>query len=226
MKKISTLWLGIATLLACACSENGNEFHQTYFYPQTPSGLLLYADQETDSVALISYDSWTASPSAEWFAITPTSLTVPPGYSSRQRIDITTTPNTTGQLRRGVIQVDSYAKLGMAVSQTSWLNITSPSARYDNGTDGESPVSASFAMTVKADTTAASVSFQVFKDGATLSSSDAWITVPGDIYTAGSHKVTLTVEPNRTTEKRRATLTLTSNGVSTPVEVTQNGRSK
>ena len=60
MKKLfQPLALGIILLLA-ACAESGYETHQTYFFPQYPGGMNFYADQESDTVHLISLDSWTA----------------------------------------------------------------------------------------------------------------------------------------------------------------------
>lgn len=231
MKKLSAFLLPVAALCLMACSESEYEVHQTYFYPQNVSGMLFYADQESDTIRLVSYDSWTAKTSVDWLAVSPTQLTIPSGTGAVKRLDITATPNTTGKNREGQIQVDSYFTIGMYVRQASWLNIHYPSGnpvsstQPDDRTTGvhHEDVQMDFSMKLKADTTSAEIDFTVYKDGALLRSSEPWLTTPELMLTAGRHKVKLGVEKNESAEERSATLTLTSNGVSTPIRVIQSG---
>lgn len=234
MKKKSAFLLLVTALCLMACSENEYEVHQTYFYPQSVNGMLFYADQETDTIRLVSFDSWTARSSVDWFTVSPTQQTVPQNTGLARRLDITATPNTTGKNRMGQIQVDSYFSIGMYVRQTSWLNVQYPSGRVvdtsTSATAGEGTsfedTQMDFSMMVKADTASAEIDFIVYKDGATLRSSEAWLTAPADAYPAGRHKVKLGLEKNVAAEQRSATLTLSSNGVSTPIVVVQGGAKK
>lgn len=232
MKKLSAFLLPVAALCLMACSKSEYEVHQTYFYPQNVNGMLLYADQETDTIRLVSFDSWTAHSSVDWFAVSPTELQIPANTGVARRLDITATPNTTGKNRIGQIQVDSYFSIGMYVRQTSWLNVQYPSGKVmasapleaNQGTDTSfEDTQMAFSMALKADTTSAEIDFIVYKDGATLKSSDSWLTAPESPYPAGRHKVKLGVEKNLSTEQRSATVTLSSNGVSTPISVVQGG---
>lgn len=52
MKKITLSLLAVLALLVAACDNGSYELHQTFFYPQRPGGMVLYADQESDTVRL------------------------------------------------------------------------------------------------------------------------------------------------------------------------------
>jgi len=234
MKKMSAFLLFVSALCLMACSKNEYEVHQTYFYPQSVNGMLFYADQEMDTIRVVSFDSWTARSSVDWFTVSPTQQAVPQNTGLARRLDITATPNTTGKNRMGQIQVDSYFSIGMYVRQTSWLNVQYPSGKVVAPTTSDNANAETsfedtrmeFSMVLKADTTSAEIDFIVYKDGATLNSSEAWLTAPADTYAAGRHKVKLGVEKNAATVQRTATLTLSSNGVSTPISVVQGGTKK
>lgn len=229
MKKVSSLLLSAIALCFAACSESSYEYHETYFYPQQPGGKTMYADQTLDSTRVISYDSWTLQSSADWLTLTPTEQHIPGGYGMNVLVKLMATPNTTGATRHSVMQLSSFDPLAMDVYQTSWLNILWPSASYTTkpgaGNDG-SPIGmmdkeASFAGTISADTTSMKVKFRVYADGAKLVSDAAWLVQKDTTYAAGTHEALLAVEPNASATPRTATLTLTSNGVSTPIKITQ-----
>jgi len=227
MKKQSLAALGLSALLLAACSESSHEFHQTFFYPTNPAGRMVYADQESDTLRLVSYDSWTISSSAEWLSVSPASLTIGPATGVSQKLDIKTAPNATGKNRTGYLTVNSYFTIGTSIRQTYWLNIEKPTVGLSaqgnaapTATSAFEDYTADFHMSLKADTTSAEVVFTVYKDGATLTTPDTWITLPSDTYDEGRHTVKFTFGKN-TGPARQATLTLTSNGVSTPIRVTQ-----
>lgn len=144
-----------------------------------------------------------------------------------QKLDIRTTPNDTGKNRTGYITVESYFTIGTSINQTYWLDIEKPAASLSGdgnaaqaaGTAFENRT-ADFSMSLKADTTDAEVVFTVYKDGATLTSPDAWLTLPEGTYAAGRHAVRFTFGENRG-PAREATLLLSSNGVCTPIRLTQ-----
>ena len=200
-------------LMLASCG-NDNDFHVTRFYE---TAAVMYADQEVDSLHLQYSDNWTAQKNVDWFDISPTSATIPQDYIMWTRIDITTTPNTTGKERIGNIMVTSYQPAGITVYQHSFLNVSWP--YITNVSEDESTFTC---LDIKADTaTTGQVIFTNYADGATLTSNSAWLTVSNETYDKGRHQVDYTLEPNTTTEDRTAIITLTSNGVSTPISIRQ-----
>lgn len=232
MKKISSLLLLAVALCFAACSESSYEFHQTYFFPQQPGGKVMYADQTLDSTRVVSYDSWTLQTTSDWLSLTPTEQNIPSGYGMNTLVTLRCTPNTAGDTRHSAILLKSFDSLAMDVYQTGWLNITWPSPVYTNKPESEGGVATgtlmdkrtTFAMTLSADTTSMKVKFRVYADGATLASDASWLSHKDTVYAAGAHEALLAVEPNATPVDRTAMLTLTSNGVSTPIKVTQKGK--
>lgn len=229
MKKVFPLLLSAVALCFAACSESSYEYHETYFYPQQPGGKTMYADQTLDSTRVMSYDSWTLQSTSDWLTLTPTEQGIPAGYGMNTLVKLSATPNTTGTTRHSVMLLKSFSSLAMDVYQTSWLNIIWPTPSYtakpgaetDGGTTGTMDKLASFAATVSADTTSMKVRFRVYADGATLVSDAPWLVQKDTVYAAGTHEALLAVEPNASAAPRTATLTLTSNGVSTPIKITQ-----
>lgn len=231
MKKIFFLAALVAALFT-SCSESEYEFHQTYFSPQVVGGKVLYADQTTDSTRVISYDPWTALTAFEngtesWFTISPTECNFIAGEQfSSTRINITTTPNTSTKIRNGHIVVKSFDTVGMAVKQTTWLNIIRPfgeAKNYDN--EGallpEEDRTMTFAGTTIATANQFEIEFKVYADGATLTADADWLKPATTTFAAGTHTVTIMAEENQEVVERTANLILTSNGISTPITITQ-----
>lgn len=237
MKIKTFLAASLAALALISCdSEGTNEYHSTYFYPLTQNGIVTYADQTSDTTYVTSYDSWTLSNTCDWCKVScngqeaPLSVTVPAGYSLTAKLNFTLTPNTTGALRTNRIEVvSSYAKIGTVatyVAQYPFLHVENPAVSQKS----ENNITTyTFSMQVDATgklTSGAnhSITFTVFTDDATLSSSDETWLKP--LQTQGfekekSQKVELEISKNETGADRSATLTLTSNGISTPISVTQ-----
>lgn len=220
MKKLfQPLALGIILLLA-ACAESGYETHQTYFFPQYPGGMNFYADQESDTVHLISLDSWTARSATSWLKVNPESEKIPAGYIGDTRLTITSEKNTTGKNRIGWIEVKSYSNLGMIINQSHWLNITMPRPTYNMAPDF-STKEATFKMHLFPHTSDTTIVFKVYQNDATLSSNAEWLVPQTDKFEKGEHKVSLSITPNSGNTERNATLTLTSGGISTPINIVQ-----
>lgn len=234
MKKVSPLLISVMVLCFAACTESSYEYHQTYFYPQQPGGKMMYADQTLDSTRVISYDSWTAQTTADWLSLTPAEQNIPAGYGMNTLVKLTCAPNTTGETRHSAILLKSFGSLAMDVYQTAWLNIIWPTATYTNKPEAAGDASTgtvmdkqvSFVTTLSADSTSMKVKFRVYADGATLQSNASWLVHKDTVYAAGTHEALLSVEPNAFAVSRTATLTLSSNGVSTPIKVTQKEKQK
>ena len=149
-------------------------------------------------------------------------------------VKLTCAPNTTGETRHSAILLKSFDSLAMDVYQTAWLNIIWPTAIYTNKPEAAGDASTgtvmdkqvSFVTTLSADSTSMKVKFRVYADGATLQSNASWLVHKDTVYAAGTHEALLSVEPNAFAVSRTATLTLSSNGVSTPIKVTQKEKQK
>lgn len=218
-KLLQPLALGVILLLA-ACAESSYETHQTYFFPQYPGGMNFYADQESDTIHLISLDSWTARSATSWLKVSPESEKIPAGYIGDTRLTITSEKNTTGKNRIGWIEVKSYSNLGMIINQSHWLNITMPRPTYNMAPDF-STKEATFKMHLFPHTSDTTIVFKVYQNDATLSSNAEWLVPQTDKFEKGEHKVSLSITPNSGNTERNATLTLTSGGISTPINIVQ-----
>lgn len=250
MKHFRSTFATVLSVFACAalimsCSNNKNsyELHQTNFYPVESNGIYVYADQIVDSTHVISTDNWTfTTTNASWLTaatknheVAPFTITVPVGYIVKTGVYFAIEPNTTGKMRTGLLTATSvYEKIGTVqqfITQAPYLNISTPSCttieadgttRYSFTLNG---ISADGKTSIKTDP---KITFIVYSSDATLTSSEDWITLEKD----GTDKA-LTFEPNvlqtvnlkigenKTGQQRSATLTLTSNGVSTPITVVQ-----
>ncbi len=214
------LVLGLA-----ACTEGSYEHHASYFYPQRPDGQLLYADQTMDTTLIYSLDSWQATKEGDWFSITPESFEVRPGVSIFTKMTFTTTPNTTGKGRTGLVTIHAYHTISQSLYQTPWLNITYPFAQYTKGEDHTFATrKATFRMALLSSATSSQVRFTTYAENATLTSNAEWVTPEKTIFLApNNYEVKLTIQPNKSKDPRTAQLTLTSAGISTPIIVEQTG---
>lgn len=216
----------LALVLAlAACTEGSYEHHASYFYPQRPDGQLLYADQTMDTTLIYSLDSWQATKEGDWFSITPESFEVRPGVSIFTKMTFTTTPNTTGKGRTGLVTIHAYHTISQSLYQTPWLNITYPFAQYTKGEDHTFATrKATFRMALLSSATSSQVRFTTYAENATLTSDAEWVTPEKTIFLApNNYEVKLTIQPNKSKDARSAQLTLTSAGISTPITVEQAG---
>mgnify|MGYP004491115421 CR=1 FL=1 len=220
MKKLIASLIPCAALALASCGDSNYELHQTFFSPLKANGMEFFADQQSDTIHLLSLDSWTLASTASWMQVSPTSKNIPQYQSADTRLDITTDINNTGSTRIAYINVTSNVSPSMPVIQRSWLNITQPTVFYTNA-DKELTKQATFPLMLKAAANDTTIVFKVYQDGATLSSSADWITPDSTSFKKGRHEIKVTYTGNNTNAKRNATLTLTSAGVSTDIIVTQ-----
>ena len=220
------LLAGAITCLLTACVENTFETHNTHFEPLLPHGMEFYADQNYDSIKVFSYDPWTAKTEGpdSWFSINPDHCDARPGSSALTRIDVKMPQNTSGKNKKGYIVVNTYDNnsISMAVSQHSWLNIMYPTPYITGDTYEEK--TATFPLRVLAGEKQTEITFQVFQEGATLTSDADWISFTTSTFSPGVHSLKLDLQPNTDKEKRQANLTLTSGEISSTIKVTQEGK--
>lgn len=229
-----TMVCGLA-LTSCDL-DSSSENHQTAFLPLNAQGRLLYADQTTDTLAVQSTDSWrlevAATNSTPFFTITPTEYKVPANHLAVVPIVMTSTPNTTGEIRNAQLRLTTvFEKLGtlqMPVMQTSWLNILAPAPTTLGGRDDKA-VAPTFTARVAAEGGKSKLIFRLYSNDKAqqrvISEAD-WLAVPAhqDGYGAGRHEVELTVAPNPTKTERTTTVSISSAGVTTKVSYTQAGQ--
>lgn len=220
------------SMLFVAC-DSTYEYHATSFYPSNES-IITYADQDRDTILVISYDSWTLTNTCDWLTVKVAdsqvddiSIKVASGYYDVTRLDFYPEPNTTSSTRSTVIRVvSSYSDtgtLGVYFYQYPFLHITNPSPLA--GSDGN----ATFTLYVEGDAVSSSdevdtsISFYVYDENATLSSSDSWVTPEQTSgFTTGVElTIPLTIEANTTGAQRTATLTLTSSGITNTITIVQ-----
>ncbi len=214
-----------------ACSEASQDFHFTYF---TPTGnKVFYADQQTDTVHLVSTDPWTASSSASWFTFTPNSGK-PSGsqVSSDTRLNFTFDANTTGSIRFAVINVNSENSIALPVYQLPWLRVSRPEPTYLNDNNVQVNALEASQMICRLNVLAASQSDSVkvynYQPGARLTvTGNGWIAALDTTFSStGMHVVKLSYQPNTTAQEREAKLTFTSAGVSQEIVLVQGKKSE
>lgn len=220
--RIATLLIALTALTAC--SDASFEAHQSFFYPQKPEGMLLYADQTTDTTNVYSLDSWTATTEGDWFDINPKECTIPVGMAKLTHMTLTTTPNLSGMNRSGRMVVKSHDTISQLVCQCTWLNIIYPFANYTYEGEEESYATrkATFSQTLPFDAVKTEVRFNTYSSGATLRSDAEWLQPEETAFPeAGNYTVKVQVQPNAAKEKRVGRLTLSSAGVSSVITVEQ-----
>lgn len=222
MKRLFS-YISVFTMTVClaSCSNAEEEHHSTYFYPTDLLSVDMYADQSETEVTLVSLDTWTAAAEGGWFTISPNEARVPAGYQLTQNLKITASPNTTGLIRTGLIRVQAYSNLAMAVRQVPWLDIRRPAQYISSGEKEGDPLVVTCEVTVNSDAATLPLHFVTYAPDATLVSDQPWITIEEATFEAGENKPVLGLQPNTDTEARTANLTLTSAGIAAKIKVTQ-----
>lgn len=225
MKKKSLILLSAIALTLGSCGDSEFEVHQTFFWPQMPGGMTFYADQMEDTTHLYSLDSWKATPSTpDWLSCSPDYLEVTPGTSLSTTMTISTTVNTTGKVRSGVIQVQSHDAVGMPVTQYAWHNVLRPEGKIPNDATRSdlTEMRADFTMELRPTVADTSIVFRTYRAGATLTTDAPWITLRKESTPlSGRDTIPFNLQPNTTGADRTGTITLSSAGVSTPIKVVQ-----
>lgn len=216
MKKLLIL---PALLLALAACDSENEFHQTSF---DKTGVVMYADQVKDSVLLYYSDDWASTLNdASWLSVTPNSGKMEKGAMLMATpLYFTAEANTSGRVRYANLTIHSHEQGGITITQLPVLNIIFPYYQFKEGTEFTKD-NLLFIGYYSGEITEGKVIFTVYRDDATLTSDQEWVTPEETSFKAGKHEVKLTLQPNPDIEMRTATLTLNSGGVSTDIIINQ-----
>lgn len=251
LRKISAIAIIAAALVSC---DNGsdNNYHSVSII--RPTGIA-YADQQIDTLAVQSTDSWTASVEndeniTDWFTPREFSKSVAKNTLSYDSFRLNLEANTTDSLRKSYFVVKSNGKTARKTyAQVPWLNITNPSlvVRLKDGTvsslyDTEHlyELRAYFYFNIPATGGGNNLQFTLYAQSAVISTADDWINLQdGSQYTKAINAnrpekqphieltIPITVAANPTTKKRQGTITIkTSNGVNQTITIIQDKKSE
>lgn len=231
MKKLFYAVLAVFVLLLNSCDKD-NSFHSFgIIYPSVYQPAVLYADQTIDSLVFTTTDNFQVSvPEATWITV-PDSMksgNIPNSYRMLIYVPVYLTfeTNPSGKVRTGNVIVRSFdndewdERATATYYQYSWLNIISPEPTYGALKDGI-PEEVSFKTTVNAEQQTAMIEFQAYGD---------WKLSDGDFLhvekglqegRAGRFELPIQIDANVTSTSRTGVIVLTSNGISTPIEYTQ-----
>lgn len=250
-RRLSAIAIVAIALTSC---DNGSDNNYHSISIIRPTGIA-YADQQTDTLAVQSTDSWTASvendgDAHEWFTPREFSKSVAKNTLSFNTFNLNLEANTTDSLRKAYFVVKSNGKTARKTyAQVPWLNITNPSlvVRLKDGTvsslydtDHLYELRAYFYFNFPAAGGNNNLNLTLYAQSAVISTTDDWIDLQeGSQYTktinAGREEkqpymelsIPVTVAANPATEKREGTITIkTSNGVSQTISVIQDKKSE
>lgn len=220
MKVLRFLLPAFLFLAAIAACNKETEFHQTRFLRPASTALPVYGDQEWDSIAFQSSESYELSTDVNWCKVDEMTKSLKIPYANAL-VDcfawLHFEPNTTGESRTAIVHLAAGEySLDACIIQYPFLCITSP-RRYGEGL---------IPLTCEADATQATLGFTAFGNWTlTLAESVTWLQLARTQGTAGENTVTVNIlESNETAADRSAVVTLTSRGVSEPITITQKKR--
>lgn len=230
-------------LLAASClfvsclEDNGNHYSQ-FIYPNSSTNPYylgfkpVYADQPSDSIRFATSEQWHLTtdyiPAGDWLTIDP--LIVEPDFKIEANSiyymggPVTFTPNTTGQKRRVIIQLEAGEySCSAGFIQLPYLCVTRP-ARYVITTASATALTSRDSLSTLqalASTECDSISFCVYDNWQLRAASGSWLTLRTTSGRAGNHNVVLDYLPNTQGEARYDTLFLTSGLVVDTIPVMQ-----
>ena len=218
-----------AAFASCVKDPERHELQMLY-----PTVAYHYADETSDSLQFLTFDSWRASADdTEWISIEGTSSgDVDYDYYTRLLVTVglNMQPNLSNTTRRGYVRVASYKYEGYAsYIQYGFLNVTRPEYTATSYMSEYStvPRTADFCLTDSASWLVDSLSFATQKDW-TLAlknpEDSVWIKADKTSGNAGHSLVTLDMTENTESEERKATFLLNSSGVNTEITVCQLGK--
>ena len=201
-----------AAFVAC----NKEEFHQTRFLRPGSTPLLVYADQQMDSIAFQTSESYQLSTDVSWCQVEDMYKELKIPYSNAL-VDcfawLRFEPNTTGKQRTAIVHLAAgdYSLDGCII-QYPFLCITSP-RRYGEGL---------VPLMLTYDATQGQLAFTAFGTWTlTQEESATWLQLSQTQGGEGERRVTVTMSTNETGADRSAIVTLTSRGVSENITITQ-----
>lgn len=217
MKKlVCTFALLVSLLFFNACSPESEYHYTAIYYPDLKS--TLFADQTEDSISFVTFDSWLLKSNAEWMRV-PENMTsgeVPAGYYVRTSVPLYFDPNTTGESRSTILNIQtSENTLSVIYEQLPYLCITYPVRK-----------NSAYELTDSSFVATDSLVFHAYGiwNVAFVNEQPEWIAWQASTPVsgrAGRQKVQFDIQENQTENERRAVVRITSNGVSNDVTIVQ-----
>lgn len=232
MKRFLNLVL-CATLamgLASSCSSEDPDYHTIGISSTTVKTIPVryYADQLTDTLLILSTDTWQANTNASWMTFAKTNsakcsgeVTYSYGAQFTFKETVKLQANQGADFRETDVNVSANGKtIVLKVSQSNRLNVTDPMVTPEGG----NPMDVGrFVKTVDKNATATTIGFRVF-NSAELTTTADWITLSQTEFAADTHTTNLTMQPNTTGTTREGVVSLkSSTGVVTDIIIRQKG---
>ncbi len=222
----------VGGLFMASCAEEGQ--HQLMIGYPAQGYSILHADEMTDSIMFVTFDSWKVTPlQTDWIRVNgKDNGTIKHDDTKRYwiKVNLEFAPNTTAHTRIGAVSVRSYEyEVGAKYLQYGHLDIFHPSAKAETFMSGSTiPDSVSFCLADSANVPNDSLCFRVENrwELAFVGEQPEWLALDAQEGRAGRNRVNLTFEANTDTIARRAVVRLTSGRVSNDIEILQHGRKK
>lgn len=128
--KYGYLFLSVILLLVSSCVKDIERHELT---PVT-YGSLLYGDQTNDTIAFVTFDSWSAKNTTDWLELLTTSQNIKYDPNTRLlcKIPYMVKLNTTGKVRFAEVDIVSNGyKFPFTCVQFPYLNITTPAPKTE-----------------------------------------------------------------------------------------------
>lgn len=230
MKKFLLPCLALAAFILASCDKESYRHEIDVMYPEPLTVAVVMADQPTDSLIFVTSDNFRITSQASWITVPDTiregKINYNYFYAWIVPAIMSFEPNTTGEIRTGMVSVNSYGDDGWnqtataTYTQLAWLDITQPQPNYayNEGIITKAAFELSDSATQVADT----LKFRVYGDW-TLTEG-TFVHPAATAGVIGAHTVVLAIDPNTTTGERCDTIKLVSRGVTTPIAVKQKGK--
>ncbi len=206
----------IPVIVLWGCTENGTEDEPTppisylEFSEETDISPEFEADGGTSLVEFTSSHDWTASANQSWITLSRKS-----GTPQKTYFNITVSKNSSTSKRTGTITIT-------ADNKSYKINVSQQGAEkvvFEFSSDTDT------APEFEAEGGTSKVSFTTSHDW-TASASQSWISLSRKSGTPSTANFTITVDENTTTSERTGVVTITSNGKSYKVNVSQSGKNE
>lgn len=221
----------IFVLMFVGCKQQ-NEHHAMNILHPASGYNIHYADQTSDSITFLTFDSYRATTEAEWLQLDPMKAkgNISNSYYNMVGISIpfSLSPNSTGKSRMAIVNIRNYGQdwdqhVQVGCIQLGWLNIYRPEPKSD--TESSIPSIVSFNLVDSAYTLQDSLRFYVEKEWSIELFDEQQFVTPNRISgDAGDNMVRLTLKENESTQERRAKVVLHSSGVSNEINIIQLGK--
>lgn len=221
-KTLLTVPMALAMLSIVSCNNDSYRHQVAVAYPSGTQ--VLFADQTSDSVIFITYDSYkVTSLNSSWLKVLsskdyPSEYTLQNPYymGYRLRVNLQAEPNATDAPRLGQVNVYSYSTFddwaetaGAFYYQVNWHDVQRPYPQYGRDDNGNA-ISATFAARDSFSQVVDTLRFMAYDDWKLTTSEDSYAKPDKLSGGKGYQTILLSMEPNELNDTLYTTLTLQS----------------